>query len=42
VGCLQLVAFTSLLFQLPHLYGRHGLQPISRTLQSAADDRAHL
>lgn len=35
VGCLQLVAFTSLLFQLPHLYGRHGVQPISTVLEAA-------
>jgi hypothetical protein len=35
VGCLHLVAFTSLLFQLPYLYGRHGVQPISTVLESA-------
>lgn len=35
VGCLQLVAFTSLLFQFPYLYGRHGVQPISTVLEGA-------
>ena len=33
VGCLQLVAFTSLLFQFPYLYGRHGFQPISTIME---------
>jgi hypothetical protein len=39
VGCLQLVAFTSLLFQLPHLYGRHGVQPISTVLEAAQQSK---
>lgn len=32
VGCLQLIAFTSLFFQFPYLYGRHGVQPVSFAL----------
>lgn len=40
IGCLQLVAFTSLLFQFPYLYGRHGLQPISTVLEGAQADAA--
>jgi hypothetical protein len=35
VGCLHLIAFTSLLLQFPTLFGRHGVQPISSALRAA-------
>jgi hypothetical protein len=35
VGCLHLIAFSSLLLQFPPLFGRHGVQPISSALRAA-------